>query len=66
MTDHRNYQNLTYIIQCQVHDSGGNITQTGVCPDIQNDVHSVSGYRDGCKTCITYTRSLISSTVIYL
>ena len=34
--------------------------QSGACPDVQNDVSDVSGYRDGCTTCIKYTRPLQS------
>ena len=40
------------------------VTRNGACPDTQNDVHSVSGYRDGCKTCIKYSRSLQSGRII--
>ena len=51
-------------IQCQIQESnGGTITQNGACPDIQNNVHSVSGYRDNCKTCIKYTRALNSGNL---
>ena len=40
------------------------VTRNGACPDTQNDVHSVSGYRDGCKTCIKYSRSLQSGRIV--
>ena len=40
------------------------VTRNGACPDTQNDIHSVSGYRDGCETCIKYSRSLQSGTII--
>ena len=40
---------------------GGEITQSGACPDVQDDVSSVSGFRDGCTTCIKFARPLVSS-----
>lgn len=43
-----------------MQESNGVDTQSGVCPDSKNNVHSVSGYREGCKTCIKYLRSLES------
>ena len=52
--------NVIITMQCQIQESNGAVTRNGVCPDTQNDVHSVSGYRDNCKTCIKYSRSLKS------
>ena len=48
-------------IQCLMRESGGEITQGGACPDVQDDVSSVSGFRDGCTTCIKFARPLVSS-----
>ena len=48
-------------MQCQATGPAGSETTlsfTGACPDRQNDVISVSGYREGCTTCIKYVRPL--------
>ena len=42
-------------------DNGGTITQSGACPDMQDDVSSVSGFREGCTTCIKFARPLVSN-----
>ena len=47
--------------QCLIQRGrNGELFQSGACPDVQNDVTDVSGYRDGCTTCIKYTRPLQS------
>ena len=48
------------LLQCRIQESNGVVTRNGACPDTQNDVRAVSGYRDNCKTCIKYSRSLSS------
>ena len=50
---------LSLLLQCLIErQSSGQVTQSGACPDMQDDVTSVSGFRDGCTTCITFTRPL--------
>ena len=45
------------VFQCQFTSTGPS-GFTGACPDRQNDVTSVTGYREGCTTCIKYQRPL--------
>jgi len=50
---------LSAYSQCLIErQSSGQVTQSGACPDMQNDVTSVSGFRDGCTTCISFARPL--------
>ena len=41
-------------------EEDGSISQQGACPDVQDDVTSVSGFRQGCTTCIKFARPLVS------
>ena len=47
--------------QCLIVQSeDGTVTRVGACPDVQDDVTSVSGFRDGCTTCINFARPLMT------
>ena len=56
----------TKLMQCRILETSGVISRNGACPDTQNDIHSVSGYRESCKTCIKYSRSLKTSRYQYI